>query len=81
MPRQLITDNFAVVLVIFDDKDADGIRFALLRAAHQAGGGPTIPALNHRLPGSFDLRRSYLPMIRTRTHSVLTAQASAVTIR
>ena len=41
MPRQLITDNFAVMLVIFDDKDADGIRFALLRVAYQAGGGKT----------------------------------------
>jgi hypothetical protein len=30
MPRQLATDNLAVVLVIFDEKDADGIRFALL---------------------------------------------------
>jgi hypothetical protein len=30
MPRQLTTDNLAVVLVIFDEKDADGIRFALL---------------------------------------------------
>ena len=28
MPRQLITDDFAVVLVIFDDKDTDGIRSA-----------------------------------------------------
>jgi hypothetical protein len=28
MPRQFITDNFAVVLVIFDDKDTDGIRSA-----------------------------------------------------
>ena len=25
MPRQLTTDNLAVVLVVFDDKDADGI--------------------------------------------------------
>ena len=31
MPGQLITDNFAIMLVIFDDKDADGIRLALLR--------------------------------------------------
>ena len=30
VPRQLATDNLAVVLVIFDEKDADGIRFALL---------------------------------------------------
>ena len=30
MPRQLATDNLAVVLVVFDEKDADGIRFALL---------------------------------------------------
>ena len=45
MPRQLITDNFAVMLVIFDDKDADGIRLALLRVAHQAGGGKTLQLL------------------------------------
>ena len=25
MPRQLTTDNLAVVLVVFDEKDADGI--------------------------------------------------------
>jgi hypothetical protein len=37
MPRQLITDNFAIMLVIFDDKDAGGIRLALLRVAHHAG--------------------------------------------
>jgi hypothetical protein len=37
MPRQLITDNFAIMLVIFDDKDAGRIRLALLRVAHQAG--------------------------------------------
>ena len=54
MPRQLITDNFAVMLVIFDDKDADGIRLALLRVAPQAGGGSTTPALSHSLP-----RRSF----------------------
>jgi hypothetical protein len=42
MPRQLITDNFAIMLVIFDDKDAGGIRLALLRVAHQAGGGKTL---------------------------------------
>jgi hypothetical protein len=30
MPRQIATDNLAVVLVIFDKKYADGIRFALL---------------------------------------------------
>jgi hypothetical protein len=29
MPRQFATDNLAVVLVVFDDKDADGIRIAL----------------------------------------------------
>ena len=45
MPRQLITDNFAVMLVIFDDKDADGIRLALLRVAPQAGGGKTLQLL------------------------------------
>ena len=44
MPRQLITDNFAVVLVIFDDKDADGIRLALLRVAHQAGERENAPS-------------------------------------
>src|SRR5580704_3313335 len=49
MPRQLVTDNLAVVLVVFDEKDADGIRFALLvglvhwleigeAMAHGAGG-------------------------------------------
>jgi hypothetical protein len=37
MPRQLITDNFSIMLVIFDDKDAGGIRLALLRVAHRAG--------------------------------------------
>ena len=42
MPGQLITDNFAIMLVIFDDKDADGIRLALLRVACQAGGGKTL---------------------------------------
>jgi hypothetical protein len=42
MPRQFITDNFAIMLVIFDDKDADGIRLALLRVACQAGGGKTL---------------------------------------
>jgi hypothetical protein len=42
MPRQLLTDNFAIMLVIFDDKDADGIRLALLRMAHQAEGGKTL---------------------------------------
>ena len=42
MPRQLITDNFAVVLVILDDKDTDGIRLALLTVAHQAGRGKTL---------------------------------------
>jgi hypothetical protein len=42
MPRQLITDNFAIMLVIFDDKDAGGIRLALLRVAHQVGGGKTL---------------------------------------
>jgi hypothetical protein len=45
MPRQLITDNFAIMLVIFDDKDADGIRLALLRVAYQAGGGKPLPLL------------------------------------
>ena len=37
MPRKLITDNFAILLVIFDDKDAGGTRIALLRVGHQAG--------------------------------------------
>ena len=46
MPRQLITDNFAVMLVIFDDKDADGFRFALLSVAPQAGGGENAPTSN-----------------------------------
>jgi hypothetical protein len=41
MPRQLITDNFAILLVIFDDKDVDGIRLALLRMARQPGGEKT----------------------------------------
>jgi hypothetical protein len=45
MPRQLITDNFAIMLVIFDDKDADGIRLALLRVAHQTGGGENFQLL------------------------------------
>jgi hypothetical protein len=45
MPGQLITDNFAIMLVIFDDKDADGIRLALLRVACQAGGGKTLQLL------------------------------------
>ena len=45
MPRQLITDNFAILLVIFDDKDANGIRLALLRVAYQAGGGKTLQPL------------------------------------
>jgi hypothetical protein len=37
MPRKLITDNFAILLVIFDDKDAGGTRIALLRVGHQSG--------------------------------------------
>jgi len=49
MPRQLVTDNLAIVLVVFDEKDADGIRFCALgwlgslarnweATAHGAGG-------------------------------------------
>ena len=49
MPRQFATDNLAVVLVVFNDKDADGTRIALLvdrvgllenweGSAHGAGG-------------------------------------------
>ena len=81
MPRQLITDDFAVVLVIFDDKDTDGIRSTPKggssgrRRANDTGTESWIP-LGPSICGA-----SYLPMIRTRTHSVLTAQASAVTIR
>ena len=45
MPRQLSTDNLAIMLVIFDDKDADGIRLALLKVANQAGGGKTLQLL------------------------------------
>jgi hypothetical protein len=33
MPLQFTTDNLAVDLVVFDDKDADGIRIALRDAA------------------------------------------------
>jgi hypothetical protein len=42
MPRQLVTNDFAVVLVIFDDKDTDGIRLALLGVARQAGRGKAL---------------------------------------
>ena len=35
MPRELVTDNLTVMLVVFDDKDADGIRLALLGVGHQ----------------------------------------------
>jgi hypothetical protein len=37
MPRQLITDNFAVMLVIFDDKDADGFRLAPPKSSASSG--------------------------------------------
>ncbi len=59
MPRQLVTNNLAVVLVVFDDKDADGIRLVLLKVAYQAGGG---------------IRR-FLLMARTPTHPLLSEQA------
>ena len=41
MPRQLATDNLAVVLIVFNDKDVDEIRLALLRMARQPGGEKT----------------------------------------
>jgi hypothetical protein len=39
VPRQFAADNLAVVFVVFDNKDMDGLRFSLL-AGNSNGEGP-----------------------------------------